>query len=158
MELLTPEEEQLINKHQTEFGAMQAYVFAIRELSHTVDACVDGGTKAVSLFDAMQRALQTHSVTGQEELYASLYAIGLRLKRLAQMDQAVLDARSELLFALSGARQTPWREHDDAWFEEKTEQIRRLLLVYASKADELSDVLECLRCLDAQLSLGRRIS
>ena len=150
MELLSSEELRLVRQYKDEFKSMTAYILAIKELSHLVDSCLDGCKEAIELFNQVKAA---HIPAGID-----IKSLFFRLKSLANFNQDLLDARNNLFLCLSAA-QTKWvskeyvMEHDDTWFDQTTEQMRELIVMYGPKFEEVMLLLQDLRSLEAQIWL-----
>ena len=151
MELLSSEELRVVRQYKDEFKSMTAYILAIKELSHLVDSCLDGCEEAIELFNQVKAA---HIPAGID-----INSLFFRLKSLANFNQDLLDARNNLFLRLSAA-QTKWvnnmeymMEHDDTWFDQTTERIRELIVMYGPKFGEVMLLLQDLRSLEAQIWL-----
>ena len=144
MELLSSDELRIVSQYRDEFKSMTAYILTIKELSHLVDVCLDGCREAMALFN---------QIKGAEG--ADIHSLFFRLKGLANVNQDLLDARHTLLLCLSAA-QSNWAskeyvmEHDDAWFDQTTEQMRELIVMYGPKFNKIMLLLHDLRNLEAQ--------
>jgi len=150
MELLSSEESRLIHQYKDEFKSMTAYILTIKELSHLVDLCLDGCRDAMEIFNQIKA---TYIPEGIE-----INALFFRLKNLANVNQDLLNARNDLLLRLSAA-QMKWvskeyiMEHDDMWFDQTTEQMKALIVLYGPKLNEVMLLIQDLRNLEARLWL-----
>ena len=148
MELLSSEELRIVRQYKDEYKSMTAYILTIKELTHLVDLCLDGCKEAMELFNQIKAA----------HIPVDINSLFFRLKGLANVNQDLLDARHNLLLCLSAA-QSKWAskeyvmEHDDAWFDQTTEQMRELIVMYGPKFNEIMLLLHDLRNLEAQIWL-----
>jgi hypothetical protein len=159
MELLTPTELTIVTRFNDR--AETAYVLAIKRLLHVTDTNTAICTMIVSVFNEIQATLTEAEIVclgrGYDDVCSRLRALILDLKNRTCVDQDLLNARHNLIFQLSEAH-TKWVNNifneQESWFNEKTEEMERVMHLYADDISNNTRILDEVQVLKAEIWLA----
>ena len=160
MELLTPTELAIVTRFN--HRAETAYVLAIKRLLHVTDTNTAICTMIVSVFNEIQATLTEAEIVClgpgyDDDVCSRLRALILDLKNRTCVDQDLLNARHNLIFQLSEAH-TKWVNNifneQESWFNEKTEEMERVMHLYADDISNNTRILDEVQVLKAEIWLA----
>ena len=159
MEFLSPNELEIVTRFNDK--AETAYVLAIKRLLHATDTNTAICAMIISGFSEISTTLTKSEIVylgrGYGDVFSSLRALFLDLKKRTSVDQDLLNARHDLLLGLSEAH-TKWVknifEEQDSWFHEKTQIMERVLHLYADDIANNTRILDEVEVLKAQIWLA----
>lgn len=160
MELLTPTELTIVTRFNDR--AETAYVLAIKRLLHVTDTNTAICAMIVSVFNEIQATLTEAEIVClgrgyDDDVGSRLPALIIDLKNRTCVDQDLLNARHNLIFRLSEAH-TKWVNNifneQESWFNERTEEMERVMHLYADDISNKSRILDEVQVLKAEIWLA----
>jgi hypothetical protein len=147
MELLAPNEFEIIRRFAHTNEKETLYVIVIKRLMHLTEINTSICSKIFSIFNDIHATLKEAEILECDEVFSMLRS--LDFKKLAHVNQNLLNARNDLVLGLSEIHTA-----NEQWFSEKSERIENLINLYDEDIANNVDKLNTLQNLKAQVWLA----